>query len=148
VTVRPFTIGLAGAAGWLAAETVRLGPEARRLPLAVLLPLAGLLAWQVVREWRVGVESSTGEVRPQALAAIGWALALPLSIVALGMIAGPPVYVLAFQRVRGGESWPTAIAVAALVTVFLWLLLEVFLTVTVPWGLLTPLVSGGSVLVP
>lgn len=143
MTVRPFTIGLAGVAGWLTAETLRLGPEARRLPLAVLLPLAGLLAWQIVREWRGGAESPAGEARAQTLAAISWALALPLSIVALGMIAGPPVYVLAFQRVRGRESWRTATAVAVFVTVFLWLLLEVLLTVAVPWGLLAPLVSGG-----
>jgi hypothetical protein len=74
--------------------------------------------------------------------AIGWALALPAAILAAGMIAGPPLFVLAYQRVRGREAWGPSVVVAAAVGVGLWVLFAIVLDISVPWGLAAPFVES------
>jgi hypothetical protein len=133
--VRPaFSVALFGTSVLFLIRTLALGPPARRIPLVVAVPLVLLLAVETFRELR-GHEPS-GRDRPAAARALAWTLALPLSIVLLGMVAGPAFYVLAYLRIRGGEGRRTA-ALGALVTaVAMMVVVGHLLHMSAPQGLL------------
>ena len=141
----PFTALLAGVTVVFAAQTLSLGADARRVPLVVVAPLVAIAGWQLLREVRGRVERRPGPARAQVLSASAWAAALPAAIAALGMFAGPPLYVLAYMRWRGGDSWLPSLVIAALVAASAWALFSVLLNQSVPLGVFGLLADGRSV---
>lgn len=135
MTVRPFTLALAAVIAFLAWETWWLGPDARRVPLVVVLPLAALVGWQLWRERRVVEDRSAAERQPGGIVAIAWAAGLPVAIATFGMLAGPPLYVVAFMRRHGREGWRPALLLAAAVGALVWILFAVLLEQSLPRGI-------------
>ena len=134
--VQLFTALLAAASVLAAVQTLPLGAQARGGPMTVLVPLIVVLGWQLYREHRDGDgpairgESSGTEVA----AACAWAIALPVLVATLGFVAGPALFVVAFQRVRGDEAWLTSIALAVALGAFVWVLFRLLLLQSPPSG--------------
>lgn len=119
---------------YLAWETSQLGTAARRVPLAVLLPLALLLAVEWVREWRRRQEEP---VRMGGYSsALGWVAGLPVLVSAVGMVAGPALYLLAYLRIRTKEAWWLSLVAAGLTALGLSLLFGSILPVSAAPGFL------------
>lgn len=135
MTVRPFTLVLAAVIAFLAWQTWWLGPDARRVPLVVVLTLAALVGGQLWRERRFGEDRSEPERQAGGVLAVAWAAALPVAIAIFGMLAGPPLYVVAFMRRHGREGWRPALLLAAAVGALVWILFAVLLQQSVPRGI-------------
>lgn len=150
------TLGLfALSLGFLAGSLGLNGP-ARRVPLPVSLVVVVLLLVQLLRERRspgaVGSGDDGAGLPPgdvagpsptvPAATALAWVLALPLAILVLGLYAGSGLYVLAFVRVRGRESWAWSLGVAAVAACAVWGLVGGLLGATPPAGLFGALGAG------
>ena len=108
-----------------AAEAFRLGFTARVAPLSVAILTLALLAV----EWRSAVRTPAATGRSTApatvsgreeLAVAAWLCALLAVTLGLGMVAGPPVYVLLYLRQRAGRGWRLSLAIP----LGLWVLLH------------------------
>jgi hypothetical protein len=105
---------LAGVLGalCLAAAAVSLAypPVARRFPLGVALLGAALCAAQLVRDARPVPGAAPPERTPLAdeLTGLAWFVGFVAAALLLGVVPGGALMLLAFLRVRGGESWPAA----------------------------------------
>ncbi len=135
MTVRPFTLVLAAVISFLAWQTWWLGPNARRVPLVVVLPLIVLVGWQLWRERSLVESRSAPEPQPGGFGAIAWAAGLPAAVAIFGMLAGPPLYVALFMRWHGREAWRPALLLAAAAAALVWLLFAVLLQQSVPRGI-------------
>lgn len=133
--MRPaFSVALFGAAVLFLIRTLALAPPARRVPLVVAVPLVLLLAVETFRELRA--HEPPGRDRPAAARALAWTLAFPLSMILLGMVLGPALYVLAYLRVRGEEGRRTAALGALGTAVAMAVVLGPLLHISAPHGLL------------
>ena len=132
---RAFTIGLmivACASVW---QTLGLGSVARRTPLVVGVLLIPLLVVQLVRE-HVGRRStrtskSPGPVEPVVVATF-WVALLPAAIQLTGLWAGTALFSFALTRWWGRESLPTALAAAGAMTLVVWVVIDVLLSMSPP----------------
>lgn len=134
--VHPFTALLAAMTVLAAIQTLSLGDQARRGPLMVLAPLIIGLGWQLYREYRdgIGADAGTGSSGRDVISACAWAAALPALVATLGFVAGPALFVVTFQRIRGNEGWPSAVAIAVALAAFVWLLFRLLLLRPPPAG--------------
>ncbi len=140
--VQPFTVVLAAVTMVAGIETLSLGAQARRGPLLVLVPLAVLLGCQLYREFRARESSGEGPSGTQVLSACGWATAVPALVASLGLVVGSAVFVIAFQRCRGGDGWlPSAVSAVALATL-VWVLFRILLFQSLPSGVFGLFASG------
>ena len=140
--VQAFTVALAAATAIAGFQALSLGAQARRGPLLVIVPLAVLLGRQLYLEFRGREPSREGPSGTRVLAACGWAAALPALLASLGFLAGSAVFVVAFQRFRGGDGWLPSVVVSGVLVTFIWLLFRVLPSQSLPSGVLGLLVSG------
>ena len=134
--VQPFTALLAAATGLAGIQTLSLGAQARRGPLMVLAPLIAVLGWRLYQEYRDGdgAETGAGPSGTEVLSACAWVAALPALIATLGFVAGPALFVVAFQRIRGAEGWLSAVTIAVALAAFVWVLFRLLLLQPLPSG--------------
>jgi hypothetical protein len=105
-------------------STPSLGPVARRMPLVVACPTLVLLVAELVRLRR------SGRARGEPAAAAGerrvfaWLGGLLMLVLALGMTVGVPVFLVASVRWLFNDRWRTALAMAVLMGVVLFVGLE------------------------
>lgn len=90
-------------------------------PLGVGIFLCGLCAMQIAavlagRSSPIVLDEAVGPLTPRSVA---WVFALAPFIAALGFIAGPALYLLAYLRANG-SSWRLAGAISALSVVVTW----------------------------
>ena len=93
-----------------AVSSLSLGPAARRMPLVVALPTLGLLLFEWIRARR---DATPPGQRPLEPVIVSWLAALVALTVVLGVLAGPPLVLGAFLRVRSRERWRVALGMAA-----------------------------------
>jgi hypothetical protein len=101
-------------------------PVTRTFPLIVGVCGSVLSAIEFVRLWRRAraMPQAAGPGQRDRLKVFGWiALAIALTVVC-GLVAGGALFVAAFLRVRGRESWAFASAGASSVIVVLYVVLE------------------------
>ena len=136
MSVQPFTALLAAATVLAGSLTLSLGAQARRGPLMVLVPLMVALGWQLYREYRDrgGTESGSGPSGTEVVTACAWAAALPTLVATLGFVAGPALFIVAFQRIRGDEGWLSAVGIAVVVVSLVWMLFRLLLLQSLPAG--------------
>jgi hypothetical protein len=94
-----------------AVSSLSLGPAARRMPLVVALPTLGLLLFEWIRARRDPATPSGP--RPLEPIIVGWLAVLVTLTVVLGVLAGPPLVLAAFLRLRSRERWRVALGMAA-----------------------------------
>ena len=132
--VQPFTALLAAATGLAGIQTLSLGAQARRGPLMVLAPLIAVLGWRLYQEYRDGAETGAGPSGAEVVSACAWVAALPALVATLGFVAGPALFVVAFQRIRGAEGWLSAVTIAVALAAFVWVLFRLLLLQPLPSG--------------
>ena len=132
--VQPFTALLAAATALAGIQTLSLGAQARRGPLMVLAPLIAVLGWRLYQEYRDGAETGAGPSGAEVVSACAWVAALPALVATLGFVAGPALFVVAFQRIRGAEGWRSAVTIAVALAAFVWVLFRLLLLQPLPSG--------------
>jgi hypothetical protein len=131
------------------AASVSLGPVARRMPLVVALPTLLLLALELARLIRHAPARDAEAPPPQPSAQcgggaslsagasakaeapriarrqtservmFGWIGILLALVVAAGMAAGVPLFLLAYMRLHFGESWRASLGLSGCVALLL-----------------------------
>jgi hypothetical protein len=127
------------------AMSAGLSPVARWMPLVVALPTLGLLCLEVVADAAraVGVsrltllntrglsrvvegtrrgpaDRSDGPLQRGERQALVWLAIAIVTVLTLGMLAGLPLYLLLYLRLRARERWPLAIGLAGALLLVLY----------------------------
>lgn len=97
-----------------------LYPRVIGVPLVILAAIEVVLSLRSKKEKeRQAVDTSLSDALPadvtarRTVAAFAWLLGFFLTIVLLGFPVAVPIFVLAFLRVQGRESWPLSVILAA-----------------------------------
>jgi uncharacterized membrane protein YoaK (UPF0700 family) len=97
--------------------------------------LAALVLVELARELAGGGDSGSSELgRPGT--ALAWTLALPALMAILGFVAGAAIYVVAYSRLRSGETWWRCAAAGVATALALTALLQWLLGVSPPGSVL------------
>jgi hypothetical protein len=126
---------LTSLAAFAIVSALSLGPVARRMPLVVAVPTLALLVVEIVRIRRSGADAEAQPRGRDERRLFAWIGGLLLLVLALGISAGVPAFLLAFVRGRFGERWRTAIAMALAMAVLLFAGLEQGLGIRLHTGL-------------
>jgi hypothetical protein len=92
--------------------------KAKLFPLAIGIPLfclaAGEVLWTLLRP--AAAEETEKESPRRTLAAVGWMVGFFAAIVLAGFLVAVPLFVLAYLRIQGRESWTLSL----IFTVAVW----------------------------
>lgn len=129
-----------------AAQAFAYPPDARRLPLLVSLLGAALCALALLRALRPDAGAAPPERPPVAgeLAMLAWFSGFVAAAIALGVVPGGALALVAFLRVRGRESWGAAALWSLGCAGALHLFFERLLGATFFPGLLLSWLAGAS----
>lgn len=133
-----FAAALLVLAATFGALTAGFERAARGLPAAVSGVLCALLTVQLVRETARPREAPAPAptAEPHESRAIQWVLLLGGMILLGGIWLGPAVFVVAYLRGPGAESWLRAMSGGAVAGLFIWLVTTQLLGEPPSFGLL------------
>lgn len=125
-------------------ETTGLTARAQQFPIATTLPAIALAAVQVIRELRAAARgrSATPVEGTVALSALAQFAAFFAAVGLFGLLAAVPLFSLLYLRAISGESWVRSAAYAALAWVFTFVVFVNLLHVSLPAGIVPPLLVG------
>jgi hypothetical protein len=111
---------------------------------------AGGLAHQVVTGgggMHMDLASDTDHIEPRtvvlrAMIFFGWLIAFMASMATIGLIPTVPLFVIAFMRIEGRESWRLVLPQAIFLTLFIYVMFDQLLTIPWPPTLLGDLFPG------
>jgi hypothetical protein len=89
--------------------------KAKLFPLAIGIPMLVLAAAEVV--WALRVREPDGDPEPvgRTLVAAAWMVGFFAAILLVGFLAAVPLFVLAYLRLQGRESWTLSVVFTAVV---------------------------------
>ena len=137
-----FTAALTVLVASAAASAMTLGPTARRMPLVVALPTLALLVFELSRHLRAPREECDDPATRRVEAAtFAWLAGLVAGVWLLGMLAGLPLFLVTYLRMRSREGWTVALGMALGVWVVLFVVLDYALGIQMHGGLLDSLLG-------
>ena len=115
-----FTALLGGFVVFIFLQTIPLSPVSRLVPLAVLLPTLALFATQFALDLKSREEETTSPDLSAGtwLKLVGWLVGLLVGVAFLGLFLSLPLFILLYLRIRAGEGWLLALAMAFTTLVF------------------------------
>ena len=122
--------------------TWRYGARARLAPLLLLIPgiiLAGVQLWRIHRRPNLimgeGIAEEDGEgfeinaPFDQEMWMTGWVVAFAAMIWLIGFLVATPLFLILYLRLWAKESWALVLTLAAITTLFIYLIMEVFFSI-------------------
>ncbi len=136
------TAGLTALVALAALSATTLGAAARRMPLVVALPTLVLLIVELTRQMRAPHPQDEDQPERRAeIATLAWLGVLVVEVWLLGMLAGLPLFLVTYLRLRSREPWTVAVGMALGVWAILFGVLNVALGIQMHDGLLVPLLG-------
>jgi TctA family transporter len=91
---------------------------------------------QISQVIHMDLASDTDHIEPKtvalrALIFFGWLVAFMASMAIIGLIPTVPLFVIAFMRIEGNESWKLVLPQAVFLTLFIYVMFDQLLTI--PW---------------
>jgi len=118
--------------------------KAKLFPLAIGIPMFFLAAAEVF--WAVRAKDEpAAEPEPvgRTFIAIGWMVGFFAAVLLVGFLAAVPLFVLAYLRLQGRESWPLSLVFTAVVWGVFYGLFDLVLHLPFPSGYLIDAFTAG-----